>query len=85
VIATAASGTQVAIALGPCGIAVPPLDNPGLFTAVRTLADRPDMRRALGVAARTHAVEYLGRERVLERFEGELLAAVGKRHSADSR
>jgi hypothetical protein len=52
---------------------------------VRTLADRPDMRRALGVAARTHAVEYLGRERVLERFEGELLAAVGKRHSADSR
>ena len=85
VIATAASGTQVAIALGPCGIAVPPLDNPGLFAAVRTLADRPDMRRALGVAARTHAVEYLGRERVLERFEGELLAAVGKRHSADSR
>lgn len=84
VIATAASGTQVAIALGPCGIAVPPLDNAALFTAVRTLADRPEMRRALGVAARSHAVEYLGRERVLQRFEAELLAAVAKRHSADS-
>jgi colanic acid biosynthesis glycosyl transferase WcaI len=84
VIATAASGTQVAIALGPCGIAVPPLDNAALFTAVRTLADRPEMRRALGVAARSHAVEYLGRERVLQRFEAELLAAVAKRHSGDS-
>jgi colanic acid biosynthesis glycosyl transferase WcaI len=84
VIATAASGTQVAIALGPCGIAVPPLDNAALFTAVRTLADRPEMRHALGVAARAHAVEHLGRERVLERFEAELLAAVAKRHSADS-
>jgi hypothetical protein len=36
------------------------------------------------VAARAHAVEHLGRERVLQRFEDELLAAVGKRHSADS-
>jgi colanic acid biosynthesis glycosyl transferase WcaI len=85
VIATAASGTQVAITLGPCGIAVPPLDNGALFTAVRTLADRPEMRRALGVAARAHAVEHLGRERVLERFEAELQAAVDERHSAHSR
>jgi colanic acid biosynthesis glycosyl transferase WcaI len=85
VIATAASGTQVALALGSCGIAVPPLDKPALFTAVRTLADRPEMRHALGVAAREHAVEHLGRERVLRRFEAELLDAVGKRHSAGSR
>jgi colanic acid biosynthesis glycosyl transferase WcaI len=84
VIATAASGTQVAIALRSCGVAVPPLDNTALFTAVHTLADRPEMRHALGVAARAHAVEHLGRERVLERFEGELLKAVGKRHSSDS-
>ena len=83
VIATAAPGTQVALALGSCGIAVPPLDNPALFAAVRTLADEPQMRRALGVAARAHAVEHLGRERVLERFEAELQAAVAKRRSAD--
>jgi colanic acid biosynthesis glycosyl transferase WcaI len=85
VIATAASGTQVALALGLCGIAVPPLDKSALFSAVRTLADRPEMRYALGVAARAQAVEQLGRERVLRRFEAELLDAVGKRHSAGAR
>jgi colanic acid biosynthesis glycosyl transferase WcaI len=83
VIATAAPGTQVALALGSCGIAVPPLDNKALFTAVRTLANEPQMRHALGVAARAHAVEHLGRERVLERFEAELQVAVAKRHSAN--
>jgi putative colanic acid biosynthesis glycosyltransferase WcaI len=83
VIATAAPGTQVALALGSCGIAVPPLDNAALFAAVRTLADEPQMRHALGVAARAHAVEHLGRERVLERFEAELQAAIAKRRSAD--
>lgn len=85
VIATAAQGTQVALTLGSCGIAVPPLDNEALFAAVRTLADEPRMRHALGVAARAHAVHHLGRERVLERFEAELLAAVAQRHSAESR
>jgi colanic acid biosynthesis glycosyl transferase WcaI len=85
VIATAAAGTQVALALGSCGIAVPPLDNPALFTAVRQLADDAEMRHTLGIAARAYAVEHLGRERVLERFEAELLAAVAKRHSAGAR
>jgi colanic acid biosynthesis glycosyl transferase WcaI len=85
VIATAAQGTQVALALNSCGIAVPPLDKAALYKAVRTLADAPEMRRALGVAARAHAVEHLGRERVLERFEAELQAAVDQRHAARSR
>jgi hypothetical protein len=49
------------------------------------MADEPRMRHALGVAARAHAVDHLGRERVLERFEAELLAAVAERHSAESR
>lgn len=78
VIATAAAGTQVALALGSCGIAVPPMDKLALYTAVRTLADDLEMRHALGVAARAHAVEHLGKERVLQRFESELLAAVAK-------
>jgi colanic acid biosynthesis glycosyl transferase WcaI len=64
---------------------VPPLDDAALFHAVRTLADDPQMRYALGIAARAHAVEHLGRERVLERFEAELLAAVAARRSAQSR
>ena len=70
------------MALGCCGIAVPPLDKPALFAAVRELADTPEMRHALGVAARAHAVEHLGRERVLERFEAELLAAVEQQRRA---
>ncbi len=83
VIGTAAAGTQVALALGCCGIAVPPRDSPALFTAVRTLADTPDMRHALGVAARAHAVEHLGRERVLERFESELETAIAERRARE--
>jgi colanic acid biosynthesis glycosyl transferase WcaI len=81
VIATAAAGTQVALALGSRGIAVPPLDKSALFAAVRTLADDPEMRHALGFAARAYAVEHLGRERVLERFESELIAAVARSRS----
>jgi colanic acid biosynthesis glycosyl transferase WcaI len=75
----------VALALDSCGIAVPPLDNQALFTAVRALADQPQMRRALGAAARAYAVEHLGRERVLERFEAELLAAIAARQSTRAR
>ncbi len=82
VIATAAAGTQVALALRSCGIAVPPSDKSALFDAVRTLADDRAMRHALGVAARAHAVEHLGKERVLERFECELTAAVARSRSA---
>jgi colanic acid biosynthesis glycosyl transferase WcaI len=78
VIATAAAGTQVALTLGSCGIAVPPLDKPALFAAVRTLVDEREMRHALGVSARAHAVEHLGKERVLQRFESELIAAVAR-------
>jgi colanic acid biosynthesis glycosyl transferase WcaI len=85
VIATAAPGTQVALALESCGIAVPPLNNQALFTAVRMLADDPRMRHDLGVAARAYAVEHLGRERVLKRFEAELLAAIAARYSVEAR
>jgi colanic acid biosynthesis glycosyl transferase WcaI len=79
VIGTAAPGTQVAAALGHCGIAVPPLDNAALFSAVRKLADAPEQRRALGAAARAYAVEHLGRDRVLTRFETALRGAVAER------
>jgi hypothetical protein len=36
----------------------------------------------MGAAAREHAVEHLGRERVLERFEAGLKAAVAQRRAA---
>lgn len=85
VIATAAMGTQVALAVSSCGIAVPPLDHAALFAAVRLLANAPEMRQTMGAAAREHAVEHLGRERVLERFEAGLQAAVARRRAAQPR
>lgn len=82
VIGTAAPGTQVAAALGHCGIAVPPLDNAALFGAVRSLADAAERRRTLGAAARAYALEHLGRDRVLTRFETALRVAVAERDRA---
>ena len=83
VIATAAPGTQVALALDSCGIAVSPADRKGLFAAVRTLADDVEMRHAMGMAARAYAVEHLGKERVLERFESGLIAAVATNRATE--
>lgn len=82
VIATAAPDTQVALALESCGIAVPSLDNNALFSAVRKLVDDPEKRRAMGRAARMYAVEHLGKEQVLKRFESELAATVARYRSA---
>lgn len=81
VVATAAPGTQIAKALHGCGVVVEPGEQEALLTAVRQLADSPALRRQLGAAARTHAVEHLGKERVLAQFEGELLAAVAERQA----
>jgi colanic acid biosynthesis glycosyl transferase WcaI len=79
VIATAAEGTQVALALDSCGIAVQPMDMPALCAAVRRLADDPGRRQTLGAAARAYAVEHLGRDRVLERFESGLQHALARK------
>ncbi len=85
VVATAAHGTQVDKVLQGCGMAVEPGNQAALFSAVHQLADAPEMRRAMGQAARAYAVENLGRERVLEKFEHELLAAVAERMARSQR
>lgn len=81
VLATATPGTQVAKAIEGSGIAVAPGDKEALLAAVRRLADAPELRHQMGVAARAHAVECLGRERVLQQFESELQAAVAERYA----
>ena len=78
VIATAAKGTQVATAIQGCGIAVEPGDVAGVIDAVLTLADSATLRRHMGARARNHAVEHLGKDRVLERFEQQLLDLAGR-------
>ena len=79
VIATAAKGTQVATAIEGCGIAVEPGDTAGVIQAVSTLIGSASLRRELGVNARIHAVEHLGKDRVLERFEQQLRDLTGRR------
>ena len=79
VIATAGKGTQVATAVDGCGIAVEPGDMAGVIGAVSTMVASPSLRREMGANARLHAVEHLGKDRVLERFEKELKALTRRR------
>jgi colanic acid biosynthesis glycosyl transferase WcaI len=76
VIATAAAGTQVAIAIDGCGIAVEPGDTAGVVAAIRRLAASPQERASMGAAARRHAVEFMSKEAVLRRFEAQLCSAI---------
>lgn len=76
VIATAAAGTQVAIAMEGCGIAVEPGNTAGVVAAIRRLAVCPEERTAMGAAARRHAIEFMSKEAVLRRFEAQLCSAV---------
>ncbi len=83
VIATADPGTQVAHVVGgngliphePCGLVVPAEDPAALHAATaRLIADAP-LRSSLGTAARSYAVQHLGKQQVLEAFESHLMAA----------
>jgi len=72
VLATALDGTQIAQVLESSGVVVPP-ENVGLFVnAILDLSENPEKRQKLGKNAREYAVEYLGRDAVLERFEESL-------------
>jgi len=79
VIATAAKGTQVATAIQGCGIAVEPGNVAAVIEAVSTLVGSSNLRREMGVNARIHAVEHLGKDRVLQRFEEQLRELTGRK------
>jgi colanic acid biosynthesis glycosyl transferase WcaI len=72
VLATARPGTDVARLVEGRGLVVPPANPTCLASALRCLADHPDLRRRLGAAGREHAVRHLSRDRVLGRFEEQL-------------
>jgi colanic acid biosynthesis glycosyl transferase WcaI len=82
VVATADHGTQVAHVVAgdpePCGIVVPAEDPAALQAAVAELVASPPLRQTLGDAARRYAVNHLGREQVLLRFERDLLILAGR-------
>lgn len=72
VIATAAEGTQVAIAVAGCGLVVPPDDPDAFSTAIVELARNAEKRKAMGMTGRRYAQEHLDREVILRRFESAL-------------
>jgi colanic acid biosynthesis glycosyl transferase WcaI len=82
VIATADAGTQVALVVGGAapdearGLVVPAEDPESLHNTVAQLVADPELRLSLGRSARQYAVEHLGREQVLLRFEQQLQALV---------
>ena len=65
VVATANPGTQIATLLEGCGVTVPPQDPAALAAALRSLADDPDRRGALGAEARRTAERLWDKHAVL--------------------
>ena len=78
VIATAHPGTQVAQVVEDRGLPIPAEDATALHSAVLLLLEDRELRLRLGRSAREYAVEHLGKQQVLERFESEMLAVLGR-------
>jgi colanic acid biosynthesis glycosyl transferase WcaI len=76
VVATAAEGTEVWSVVEGRGINTLPGDVSAFVDGMLSLARSPERRAALGQSGRAYAEEYLGRDKVLARFEAELLRLV---------
>jgi colanic acid biosynthesis glycosyl transferase WcaI len=72
VLATADPGTQVANVVEGRGIVVGAESPACLVQALRRLVNDAGLRARLGAESRAYAVQHLGREQVLERFERNL-------------
>lgn len=77
VVACADPGTQIADVVQGRGVVVPAGDTAAFTDAIRMLADDPGLCRALGQAARRFAVDHLGRDAILRRFEAALSDLLG--------
>lgn len=76
VLATAFEGAQIAEVLDSTGVIVPP-ENIDLFvSAMMSLVENDQQRQQLGNNAREYAVENLGRDAILARFEESLQKCV---------
>ncbi|WP_315853862.1 WcaI family glycosyltransferase [Crateriforma spongiae] len=77
VVACADPGTQIADVVQGRGVVVPAGDTAGFTAAIRMLADDPVLCGELGRAARRFAVDHLGRDAILRRFESALFDLLG--------
>jgi colanic acid biosynthesis glycosyl transferase WcaI len=72
IIATCNPHSEIASVVNQCGLVVPPEDANALAQAIVELADAPDQRRTLGVAARRYAEDQIGRDAVLARLADDI-------------
>jgi len=77
-LATATLGTQLAMVLEGRGLVTPPGDVAAFVAGLVQLADNSEMRRVMGQQARQYAVQHMGRDEILTRFEQSLLIACGQ-------
>ena len=68
VVATDVPGCREAVIQGETGFLVPPRDVERLTQAIRQLIEDPDLRRRMGGAGRTRAVERFAVERIVEQY-----------------
>ncbi len=80
VLATAFDGTQIAEVLEFSGVVVPPGNDDLFIDAIVDLTGNAGQCRQLGKNARNYAVEYLGRDAVLARFEESLQKCVSHKY-----
>jgi len=76
VLATAEKGTQVADVVEGRGVVVGAESPQCLVKALHMLTENGELRAQMGAEARAYAVEHMGREQVLRRFERDLLDVV---------
>jgi colanic acid biosynthesis glycosyl transferase WcaI len=76
VIAIAERGTQLAEIVSGCGLVVPADDPHALHAAAMQLVNDRELRAELGRSAREYAEKHLSKERVLRRFEQDMLELV---------
>ena len=81
----ARQGTGLADEVAGAGLIIPPGDAPALATAVRSLADNPELCASLGEGARTIALSRWDKAAILRRLEQTLAALSELRKTATQR
>ncbi|VAW70385.1 Glycosyl transferase, group 1 [hydrothermal vent metagenome] len=76
VLATALEGTQIAQALETTGVIVQPEDADLFVKAIVDLSENKERRQNLGESARQYAIDHLGKDAILSRFEASLRECV---------